>query len=382
MLPLHAKARELYAKKENEFKHSANKGLLFDRFYSGYDHDFLDGKYSDTQELSALVGPCGVQEEIKRASQRLHALVSSLNGEFGIFKTDWHFVTGTGNSHPAENGFSWHHTLGTPYVPGSAVKGLLRAWIEEWGSDTEPTGASTENKVAEWFGSGAKGREETGKAGALIFFDALPIDRPTVLLDIMTPHMGKWYEEGANKHDAEYLPGDWHNPVPINFLVTSEARFVFAIAPRTPEAKEYAKEAMEHLKDALAWLGAGAKTAAGYGHMSYESEETMLRFKSDEERAVIEKERAEQALKEKLTEAGIEQGIESWSKALLSDAKPGSGEITISFDGDKLVANCYGELSEAAKKKLKRGRKVYVDVQVERLGNSLKLVSLKELDEA
>jgi len=57
-------------------------------------------------------------------------MVSALGGEFAVFATDWHFVTGMGSSHPAENGFSWHPVLGTPYLPGAGVKGLLRAWME------------------------------------------------------------------------------------------------------------------------------------------------------------------------------------------------------------------------------------------------------------
>ena len=35
-------------------------------------------------------------------------------------------VTGMGNPHPLESGFTWHPTLGMPYLPGSAV-GLVRA---------------------------------------------------------------------------------------------------------------------------------------------------------------------------------------------------------------------------------------------------------------
>jgi CRISPR-associated protein Cmr6 len=31
-----------------------------------------------------------------------------------------------------ENGFLWHPTLGVPYLPGAAVKGLVRAYVEHW----------------------------------------------------------------------------------------------------------------------------------------------------------------------------------------------------------------------------------------------------------
>ncbi|MGH8608166.1 MAG: RAMP superfamily CRISPR-associated protein [Gammaproteobacteria bacterium] len=80
--------------------------------------------------------------------------------------TDWRLVSGLGNGHPLETGFVWHRTLGMPYLPGSAVKGLVRAWADPekgWGGVTDP------NKVTRLFGD----TSENG-AGQLIVFDALP----------------------------------------------------------------------------------------------------------------------------------------------------------------------------------------------------------------
>lgn len=293
MQPLVKEARDLF--EQHSVGPNSNKGLLFERFYNGYDNDFSVNKEADTRELRKLVGRCGHQQQLADSTTRRIQLVTALEGSFGVFATDWHFVTGTGNNHPAENGFSWHHTLGTPYLPGTAVKGLLRAWLEGWKYAGDENKTEREKLVHEWFGRDAKkeGANDAGKAGDLIFFDALPIEPPSVLLDIMTPHMGKWYERGDGTINHENQPGDWHSPVPINFLVTSDARFVFSIAPRTAAAKSYVKEAMEHLKDALAWLGAGAKTAAGYGHMSFDEQDTLQRF----ERAELAEREAEEARK-------------------------------------------------------------------------------------
>lgn len=41
------------------------------------------------------------------------------------------FMTGIGNEHPLENGFSFLNPYGLPYLPASAVKGLLRRAAEE-----------------------------------------------------------------------------------------------------------------------------------------------------------------------------------------------------------------------------------------------------------
>ena len=59
---------------------------------------------------------------------------TSVDCLFGVFTTDGRFVTGTGRSHSVENGFAWHPTLGTPYLSGSSVKGMIRARAQEAGA--------------------------------------------------------------------------------------------------------------------------------------------------------------------------------------------------------------------------------------------------------
>jgi CRISPR-associated protein Cmr6 len=91
----------------------------------------------------------------------------------------------------------------------------------------------------------------------------------------MTPHMGDWYEKGGvieAKNYAKALPADWHDPVPVGFLAVKEISLLFGVAVRSglpDREKEQAESELEtvfgYLKNALEWLGAGAKTAAGYG---------------------------------------------------------------------------------------------------------------------
>lgn len=370
MQPLTKEARKLYSDKRAEIRGSenkgfVNKGLIFERFYDGYDDSFKDGKHSDTEQLRELIGSCGDANQIITAARRRHDLVKSLQGEHGVFSTDWHFVTGMGSSHPAENGFTWHHTLGTPYLPGSSVKGLLRGWMEAWVYEGDDNKAKREAVVHAWFGRDAKaeGSKDNGKAGDLIFFDAIPVEQPDVLLDIMTPHMGKWYEQGGDRITPESQPGDWHSPVPVNFLVTEKAKFLFAIAPRTEEAKAYVKEAMDYLKEALAWLGAGAKTAAGYGHMSFDEYSSQFLFASSAER---------------LEAAGITVGSETWPKALIKETSPGSGEIVVEYEGKTAKGKFYSELSKKTKEKAKK-KKAYLEVDIEQQGNQIVMKAVREI---
>lgn len=382
MQPLTKEARDLFRNIRNDLQ-QANKGLLFDRFYNGYEADFSTTQGNDAAELQLFVGSCGEQNQLADAAARRVKLAGSLGGQFGVFKTDWHFVSGMGNAHPVENGFTWHPVYGAPYLPGSSVKGLLRAWMEVWAS-ADQSAEERQALIDDWFGRDAV-KGDSGKAGELIFFDALPIERPKISVDIMTPHMGKWYEQGGEKITPESQPGDWHDPRPVPFLVASDARFVFVIAPRTPAAKdsELARQAMEHLKHALAWLGAGAKTAAGYGHMSFDADDTLLRFAPEEERKAIREARSAEKQKERLAESGIAVGSETWQGALVTATNPGAGELTVEHtheNGTKELASgaFYSQLDKKAKDKLKKKKNVRVDVDIERQGNQVIILALRE----
>ena len=72
----------------------------------------------------------GVQDEIEVYASRLARLVERRKGRYGVFVSESRFVTGLGRSHPVENGFAWHPTLGTPCLPGSSIKGAVRAWAK------------------------------------------------------------------------------------------------------------------------------------------------------------------------------------------------------------------------------------------------------------
>lgn len=242
-------------------------GLWWQRFADLYGEncaELQDPDAKKTKRKDFLAGvsqdPAGNSSAVKRKALGLAKLAEALGGKFRVAKVRWRFVTGLGLPHPLENGFAWHPTLGTPYLPGSSVKGLVRAWLETEVSDGAALARS-------WCG-------ELEQAGSLIFFDALPMGRTKLEVDILTPHMDKWYEQGGQLQDPsrepEKVPGDWHEPVPTAFLTVGQASFLFAVAPR-PGAPKCALEPRDvldnYLLPALGTLGAGAKTAAGYGRM-------------------------------------------------------------------------------------------------------------------
>jgi CRISPR-associated protein Cmr6 len=265
-LPLYEKARAELPVLGTE----GHRGLWFERFFNQYDPtwEVLDQGRGAWIKKVVDIGKCGNEAALKRHALSLVQRLGFLGGEYRGFATDWHFATGLGNPHPVENGFLWHPTLGVPYLPGAAVKGLVRAYVEQW--DDSLDGEARKQRLRDWFGTEAKG-DVPEQAGELIFFDALPFGPVTLAQDVMTPHYGKWYEQGGEikrpDQEPEKVPADWHDPVPVPFLVVKSAKFVFGIAPRRKEFQGEVKPALDALQEALGWLGAGAKTAVGYGRM-------------------------------------------------------------------------------------------------------------------
>lgn len=251
--------------------HDANKGLLFDRLFDGYDSEWKKvdllqrgrGKDKQTHPLYWLTGPCGDAKALESAKKRQLGLISALGGAAISCQLDWNMVTGTGEAHPLENGFRWHHTLGVPYLPASSIKGMLRAWLTTWASDIFP-----DEEIVALFGSDRE-QSDNHQIGSLIFFDALPLAPATLTLDVMTPHAGNWYEKGAcQPGKPDTVPADWQSPNPITFLAVKEAAFLFTLAARNEAAQSQLDKVIAQLAEALAMLGIGAKTALGYGVMT------------------------------------------------------------------------------------------------------------------
>ncbi|TVS15229.1 MAG: type III-B CRISPR module RAMP protein Cmr6 [Gammaproteobacteria bacterium] len=257
---------------------TAHAGLWFERFFDRYEGDWtvdsprndflcsLIGQRSAQAGTQAGQGRVGSERELHRQADAMAELTEQLSGRCFLLESTWHFATGLGSPHPMENSLLWHPILGTPYLPGSAVKGLARAWLEL--HDYDP---AVRKRL---FGSDDKDpRRATGDdssppliAGEVIFFDALPVEPVSLAIDTMTPHMGKWYEKGAARPGKpETTPGDWHAPNPIIFLAARRIILQFAVAPRTSAARPLVPLAVDALKAALEHLGAGAKTAVGYG---------------------------------------------------------------------------------------------------------------------
>ena len=242
---------------------TGHAGLWFDKFCNQWRHeestwtmkgsDQHNPKFQWIKTLTT--GKVGVDSHLQENALRLAALVESRKGHFEVFTTTSRFVTGLGRSHPVENGFAWHPTLGTPFVPGSSVKGLVHAWAK---LEAEPR---PDKQLRERL----LGTHD--KAGSLCFLDAIPVAAVQLEADVMTPHYAGWSESDP--------PGDWRSPTPIPFLATAtETSFLFGVIPVRDVSDADLRTVQEWLRVALAWGGAGAKTAIGYGRFESNERET------------------------------------------------------------------------------------------------------------
>ncbi len=242
-----------------------------------------------------------------------------------VFKPDWRLIIGLGNPSVYETSITLHHIYGFPYIPGSAIKGVVRSYFIqtefgktgcEWDQinifekvledlDQEKDKSLPYNNREEkgkrirgfrdkfsikgrnievsedlyaYFFENAILREDAKKLlerfrtifgtqsekGKIIFFDAYPKTAPKIGVDVMNPHYLDYY--GANK-DSDIPPADYLNPRPIYFLTVEDTEFEFFIGCKSNK-DNLLESVNELLKKALQYHGIGAKTAVGYGYMT------------------------------------------------------------------------------------------------------------------
>jgi len=226
--------------------------------------------------------------------------------------TQTRLVVGLGSGSVLETSIKLHHIYGVPYIPASAIKGVLRAYriwklaewdgykfviLEEFIENHKDKGfEKLKSSLIEKLNSGKfdkklKNIDETLKdddfkkmktdlieyiknldkkeeikkivetfgnqqqKGKLIILDAYPTNFEGFDIDIMNPHFPDYY-------DKDEPPADWQNPNPITFLtIPAGTKFKFFFK----NVDIYDGNLKEDLQKAFKNIGIGGKTALGYG---------------------------------------------------------------------------------------------------------------------
>lgn len=240
---------------------TTHAGLWLDKYLSSTAKDDTEAKRTLVEEVAGLAVPKDYPAYLERYRQALRAL----GAEVREGETLGRLVVGLGGESVLETHLTLHRTYGVPYIPGSAIKGLLSRFAATrlqgaaWERSLDPSRFHRGEAQRALFGS-------TEEAGLLLFFDALPVDY-RIYPDVLTPHHSAYYGGEAAP------PADWDSPVPVPFLsVTGRFLFALALAPGVDpaEGRPWLEAAGQILALALREEGLGAKTTSGYGRFRLE----------------------------------------------------------------------------------------------------------------
>lgn len=241
---------------------SANLSLVFDRGMDRYqDRTFsipTGGKEAFLKDFCADYKR-RPNPDFSDFQARRSAALEATGAEAVEMTTHARLVIGLGLPHPIETGFLFDRLTGSVYLPGSSVKGVMRAAARMVSDD--PDGFWSKENIDRLFGPPiAPGT--TPRTGSLRVYDAFPARWPLLEVDFLTPHFSRYY-------DRKGVPADWESPTPVPFLTVAEGQ-VFRFHFSSSDAENW-KEDCEQLKTllrtALEWLGIGGKTSSGYGQM-------------------------------------------------------------------------------------------------------------------
>ncbi len=280
---------ELAAVYRSANKSSLNPAVIFDRYAPDLSRAENNKEAWKKQALQAAAVSADAGA-LRAYIERWRALTQAAGAQSFTMQTDWRFIPGLGRKSALEIGFGFHR-YGFPYLPGSAVKGIARTWaLFELAEAAELPADSPEilnnldqllakpaeefdkelKNAHDWRGLAARRQEAErfrmafgalDQAGGAVFFEAIPAKAFPLEIDIMNPHFGPYYQ-------GKDAPADWHNPVPVAFLTVPAGQpFHFAVGWRGGSKRaEWLNQAAAWLRQGLKELGAGAKTAAGYGY--------------------------------------------------------------------------------------------------------------------
>lgn len=246
----------------------SNAGLELDRYLQ-----YAEAGGDEKRHRDALFSRvCGnpIPSLYHRALDRWEAHLAETYGDLVVKKalrSVGPVVVGLGGESVHESSIRLHRLYGTPIIPGSALKGLARAFVRhEYGDSVaqliprvlvDGEDAPPPNAHTVVFG-------DTLDAGHIVWCDAwyVPgpddVDRP-LRRDVITVHHPRYYTSQGSTD--ENPPWDFDDPNP-NPFISARGSFLVAVAGPTPE---WAAFAWGLLVNALADYGVGAKSSSGYG---------------------------------------------------------------------------------------------------------------------
>ena len=267
----------------------SNYGLAIDKFGNNTGEKLEYIGLSGNDKLHFSSNSFNLQEGIELAKTNSKELFKYYKQK-GVLvqlplKQNWRMVLNLGAATAYNNGFLLHKLYGVPYIPGQAIKGVVRHYCIAAYFDRKEENAfknasfrmlfgneEVENKEVE---KKAESKTINAQQGNILFFDTFPATTNfDIVADIMNPHHTKYYDPG----NLSSYPNDTESPVPIKFITLKNGTFVLSVF--VPKKEKHTKiefnntswenpekALAELLQAAMKYQGVGAKTNLGYGRL-------------------------------------------------------------------------------------------------------------------
>jgi len=276
------------ALKENNSKHDS-WSLYFDKF-SGYS---TKKETILTKIINTYDKPTSKQfinNGILKKYQLFKNLEKNKTMRFIYLENRTRLLVNMGHSCVLENvGFSFERISGIPYIPGSALKGVVSNWalwdangdaaFEENVPNFSEKRSELNQNLVDIFGSND---DKDAKQGKINFYGIFPLEVPKLEIDILTPHQrGK--------------------VIPNHFMtVAAGTKWMIPIALNRGD-ESLLDKASSIIETCLKNYGVGAKTASGYGKFDTpikKNLDAILNDFNEQERIIVQKRKnAEEATK-------------------------------------------------------------------------------------
>lgn len=237
-----------------------NLGLWLDKFIADQEEK-SQSKSKLVGEITNFIEPTGdwIYKDYFENTWKTNLLKSGAKCRCAKVKN--RLAINLGSESVLETSIALHRLFGVPFIPGSALKGLVSHFLHQYGGKDWQKGSERHAVV---FGN-------QDNAGFITFYDALYVPNSgfngkPLYADVMTTHHPDYY--GEKKVNNQILPpADWDSPNPVPFI---SATGEFLIALSGPS--EWVEITFDILGFALQIEGIGAKTSSGYGRLNLEDE--------------------------------------------------------------------------------------------------------------
>jgi nucleoside phosphorylase/CRISPR/Cas system CMR subunit Cmr6 (Cas7 group RAMP superfamily) len=252
----------------------ANPGLVWERYpnvWRGVEIADARSRADFLRRFAEDVSSAPARAAGEGALQALHARFSRAGATGRAFALIAPLCSGLGLEHPSENGFAFDPVLGLPWLAGSGLKGLARAAAAALGEPDVVVEALLGSAVPDGHGAG-----EATAPGVVRLWGAWPGAWPRLRVELISPHHPAYQADQTFRYAGDLqargrdqrrslVADHTDEPVPVSFLALDHSQELIVYLDAMPGQSPDLERVWWWLAVGFEHLGAGGKTASGYG---------------------------------------------------------------------------------------------------------------------